>query len=171
MIDDIQLRQRLLYDLRWDPRLDATHVGVTAAHGAVTLSGHVDSYAELFAVRRVARSVDGVKAVADDIEVRLPTGHERDDSDIAESIAHVLSFNVSLPDSDVRAEVRDGVVTLHGSVDWQAQRRHVENQMAHVAGVRMIHNQIRLSSRPRPVDVKTQIKDAPARNVEDAEAP
>lgn len=160
MIDDIELRRRVIDELDWEPMLDATHIAVTAADGAVTLEGHVDSYAELFIARRVVRRIDGVKAVADDLEVRLPSGHERDDGDIAESVAHVLSSSVSAAERDVRAEVRAGVVTLSGTVDWDRQRRHVEEQVAHVAGVRVIHNEVTLRERSRPDDIRSQIRDA-----------
>jgi len=166
MIDDINLRQRVLDEFRWDPKFDATHVGATVADGAVTLSGHVDSYAALFAARKAARRVGGVKAIADELEVRLGAGYERDDSDIAESIARVLTSNVTLGEQDVQADVRNGIVTLMGTVEWQAHRRHVEKQVAHVSGVRTIVNQIKLRPQARIDDIAAGIKRALERNAE-----
>lgn len=160
MIDDISLRRRVLEEFQWDPSFDATHVGVSAADGTVTLSGHVSSYAALFAARKAARRVAGVKAVADEMHVRLAATHEREDSDIAESISHVLRHNVTLGEQDIQAEVRGGNVTLSGTVDWQVQRRHVERQVAHVAGVRTIDNQIKLRAPATPVDIAGGIERA-----------
>lgn len=166
MIDDIDLRRHVLDELRWDPAFDATHVGVTAADGAVVLSGHVDSYAALFAARKAARRVAGVKAVADELDVRLAPTFERDDADVAESIAHVLRCNVTLAEQDVQAEVRDGVVTLSGTVDLQSQRRHVERQVAHVAGVRELRNEIALRPQSPADDIGAAIEAALARHAE-----
>ena len=166
MIDDIQLRRHVLDELAWDPKIDATHVGVTAKDGAVQLTGHVESYPQLFDAGRAARRVKGVLAVANDLRVELPEQHRRDDSDIAESVAHVLRCNVSLPDSDIKAEVRNGIVTLGGTVDWQHQRRHVEKQVAHVGGVRAVSNQIQLTPRADAGDVREHIESALARYAE-----
>lgn len=160
MIDDIELRRRVINALDWEPLPDATHIAVTASDGAVTLGGHVDSYADLFTAGRIVRRIDGIRAIANDIEVRLPMGHERDDGDIAESIANVLRSNVSEPERHARAEVRAGVVTLIGTVDWEAQRRHVEKQVAHVSGVREIHNEILLREQAQPTDIKGKIQSA-----------
>lgn len=166
MIDDVKLRQSVLDELCWDVTVDATYVGVTAVEGVVTLTGHVQSYPEIFAIRKCVRRVSGVKAVADEITVRLVSDNQRDDSDIAESIVHVLKHNVSLPNSNLQAEIRHGLVTLLGKVDWQYQRQHVEKQIAHISGVQGISNQIELIPRVAPSDVKEQIEKALERNAE-----
>lgn len=166
MIEDIELRQAVLNELRWDSQVDATHVAVTATGGTVTITGHVSSYPNIFLVRRAVRRVNGVKAIADELTLRLPDNHVRDDSDIAHSIVHVLESNVSGPEADVQAEVSDGFVTLRGAVDWQHQRSHIEQQVAHVGGVRSISNQITLNKRATPENVKEQIEDALVRNAE-----
>jgi osmotically-inducible protein OsmY len=166
MIDDVELRKSVLDELCWDVTVDATHVGVSASDGVVTLTGHVHSYPEIFAVRKCVRRVSGVKAVADELTVRLNSDSQRDDSDIAESIVHVLTHNVSLPSSNIQAEVRQGLVTLLGKVDWQYQRQHVETQIAHVSGVQGVSNQIELLPRVTPEDVKEQIEKALERNAE-----
>jgi len=166
MIEDIELRQAVLNELRWDSQVDATHVAVTAAEGTVTLTGHVSSYPDIFLVRKAVRRVNGVKAIADELTLRLPDSHVQDDSDIAHSIVHVLNNNVSGPESDIQAEVSDGFVTLIGTVDWQHQRVHVEEQVSHIRGVRCISNQITLNKRVTPENVKAQIEEALARNAE-----
>ena len=166
MIDDIELRQAVLNELQWDSQVDATHVAVTASEGAVTLTGHVSTYPDIFLVRNAVRRVSGVKAIADELSLQLPGSHMRDDSDIAHSIVHVLENNVTGPESNIQAEVSDGFVTLKGTVDWQHQRNHVEKQVTHIRGVRCISNQITLNERATPENVKEQIVDALARNAE-----
>ena len=166
MIEDIELRQSVLNELRWDSQVDATHVAVTATEGCVTITGHVSSYPDIFRVRNAIRRVNGVKVIADELTLRLPDNHVRDDSDIAHSIVHVLESNVSGAESDIQAEVSDGFVTLKGAVDWQHQRSHVEQQVAHVRGVRCISNQIVLNKRATPENVKEQIEEALSRNAE-----
>jgi osmotically-inducible protein OsmY len=166
MTNDIVLRQAILNELRWDSRTDATHVNVTVDDGTVTLTGHVSSFPSIFLVREAVRRVNGVKVIADDLTLHLPSSHARDDTDIAHSIVHVLDCNVSGPEATVQAEVSHGHVILTGTVDWQHQREHVENQVAHVRGVRGISNQINLTLRPTPDNVKSQIEEALTRNAE-----
>lgn len=166
MINEIELRQAVLNELQWDSQIDATHVAVTATEGAVTLTGHVSSYPEIFLVRKAVRRVSGVKAIADELTLRLPGEQIRDDSDIAHSIVHVLTNNVSGSETSIQADVSDGFVTLKGDVDWQHERNHAEQQVAHVRGVRCISNQINLKKRATPEDVKAQIEEALSRNAD-----
>lgn len=160
MLTDSQLNQRVLDELRWDHRFDASKIGVTTTDGAVTLTGHVDSYPQKFAATDAARSVRGVKAVADEIEVELANEHRTDDGEIAEHVAHVLSWNVSLPEESVKAKVRNGFVTLTGEVDWNHQRLHVQEQVQHVRGVRGIANLIAIRAHISSGDVKQEIEAA-----------
>jgi len=138
-------------------------VGVT--DGAVTLTGHVASYAEKLAAARAAERVYGVKAVANDIEVRLLD--RRDDSHIAEAIAHILEWNVNIPAGQVHARVQDGWVTLEGSVEYSHQRHEVERMVRHVRGVKGITDSIVVRRPPvLPEQVRTEITDAFRRNAE-----
>ncbi|MCP4317263.1 MAG: BON domain-containing protein [Hyphomicrobiales bacterium] len=166
MIPDNTLKQRVLDELRWDTKVNQAHIGVTASDGSITLSGHATSFPEKYAAGEATKRVRGVKAVADEIKVHLPTEHRLDDSDIAKRIAHVLEWNVSIPDNNVRAKVRDGFVTLTGEVDWHHQRSHILRQIEHVGGIREISNQITLRARPTSDNVKKEIEDALYRNSE-----
>ena len=166
MINDSQLKQLVLDELQWDPKVDHPHIGVTANDGAVTLTGHVSSYASKFATTDAVKRVRGVKAIADEIEVNLPTEYRRDDAEIAKHIAHVLEWNVSIPGNDVKAKVRNGFVTLSGGVDHQHQREHIEKQVAHVGAVTGIANRIALKSKVRTANVKKKIEDALERNAD-----
>lgn len=166
MIENNVIRQNILDELSWDSRLDATHIVVSFANGVATLTGHVRSFPEIFYALEAVRRVGGVHATADELIVRLPSAYERDDTSIAESIVHVLSSNLPVEERNIQADVSDGLVTLTGTVDWQSQRIHAENQVAHVAGVKGILNQIDLHERPVPDDVKHQIEQALVRNAE-----
>lgn len=163
---DMQLKQSVLDELHWDAQVDAAHIGVTSSDGSVTLNGRVTSYPEKTAAINAAKRVRGVKAVADEIEVHLASDSREDDSDIAERIAHVLEWNVSVPEKNVQAKVRGGIVTLTGEVEWQHERKHVEAQVRHVSGVVGLLNQIHVKPKVSPSNVKAEIEDALFRNAE-----
>jgi osmotically-inducible protein OsmY len=134
MKSDSQIREDVIRELRWDPQiLDPEAIGVAVKDGAVTLTGHSSTYGEKLAAARAAERVYGVKAVANDIKVKL-SGDPRDDSDIARAIAHVLENNIQVPEGKVRARVQAGWVTLDGEVEWDYQRREVERMVATSGG-------------------------------------
>lgn len=166
MTDNKQLQQQVLNELQWDTHFDASHVAVSAEDGAVTLTGHVSSYPEIFAVREAVRRVSGVKAIADELHLQLPSESIREDSDIARSIVHVLKNSVRVNESNVKAEVKQGLVTLTGEVDWQSERKQIAEQISHIRGVRDIENRITLKKQLTSGDVKEQIEQALARNAE-----
>src|SRR3984885_14069837 len=120
---DAEIRDDVIDELRWDPQIsDPDAIGVAVRDGAVTLTGHVPRYAEKLAAARAVERVYGVKAVANDLTVKL-AGAPRDDSDIATAIAHVLDNNVQIPAGRVQARVEDGWVILDGQVEHEYQRR------------------------------------------------
>jgi osmotically-inducible protein OsmY len=156
---DKQLRDEVMRELEWDPEVDATHVGVSVKDGAVTLAGHVSSYSERLAAVRAAERVYGVKAVADELEVKLPGTSSRDDTEVAEAIAQVLRWNTLVPDT-VKAEVRQGMVTLRGDVDWTYQRMAAERAVRDVKGVKGVTNLITVKPRAKPEDIEQRIAEA-----------
>ena len=155
--EDIQ--QDVLDELAWDSSLDAAGIGVAITDGAVTLSGHVRSYAEKRAAEKAAKRIRGVQAVANDLEVRLPSSMQRDDTDIAAAVAAAMKWNVSVPQT-VTATVQRGWVTLEGEVDWNFQLHAAERAIRDIQGVRGITNSIRLRARAQPEQVKAQIQKA-----------
>jgi osmotically-inducible protein OsmY len=156
----------VIEELRWDPQIsDADAIGVGVKDGAVILSGHVPSYAEKLAAARAAERVNGVKAVANDLKVELP-GAPRDDVDIAEAIAHVLEWNVQVPEDRVHATVEHGWVTLEGDVDHDHQRREVERMARHVRGVTGLLNNITVRPPANPAQVQTLIEEMFKRQAE-----
>jgi osmotically-inducible protein OsmY len=166
MKTDAQIKDDVLEELRWDPQLTgADAIGVAVKDGAVTLSGHVPSYAEKMAAARAAERVYGVKAVANDLKVNLP-GAPRDDSDIAQAIAHVLEWNVQVPEGRVHATVEHGWVTLDGEVEHDYQRREVERMVRHVRGVTGLLNNITVRPPANPAQVETLIEEMFKRQAE-----
>lgn len=166
MKTDAQIKDDVVEELRWDPQIsDADAIGVAVRDGAVILSGHVPSYAEKMAAARAAERVSGVKAVANDLKVELP-GAPRDDVDIAEAIAHVLEWNVQVPEDRVHATVEHGWVTLEGEVDHDYQRREVERMVRHVRGVTGVLNNITVRPPANPGQVQTLIEEMLKRQAE-----
>ncbi|HZC61156.1 MAG TPA: BON domain-containing protein [Streptosporangiaceae bacterium] len=166
MKTDAQLKDDVIEELRWYPQIsDADAIGVGVKDGAVILSGHVPSYAEKLAAARAAERVNGVKAVANDLKVDLP-GAPRDDVDIAEAIAHVLEWNVQVPEDRVHATVEHGWVTLEGNVDHDHQRREVERMVRHVRGVTGLLNNITVRPPANPAQVQTLIEEMFKRQAE-----
>jgi osmotically-inducible protein OsmY len=147
MSQDGQLQQDVLAEFKWEPSVTAGHIGVTAKHGVVTLSGHVDSYAQKHAAETAARRVKGVKGVAEEIEVRLPFDAKRSDDDIAAAAIDRLAWNVSVPKDSVIVKVENGWVTLTGQVDWWYQKDAVERDIRPLAGVVGVSNQTTIKSR------------------------
>ena len=166
MKSDEEIRQDVIRELRWDPQVsEPEEIGVAVKDGAVTLTGHAPAYGEKLAAARAAGRVYGVKAVADDIKVRL-RGDPRDDQDIAEAIAHVLDNNTQVPEGRVRARVQGGWVTLEGEVDFEYQRREVDRMVRNVRGVIGITNTIRVAPPDSNAEVLEEIEEAFRREAE-----
>jgi osmotically-inducible protein OsmY len=166
MKTDAQLKDDVTEELRWDPQIsDADAIGVGVKDGAVILSGHVPSYAEKLAADQAAERVNGVKAIANDLKVELP-GAPRDDVDIAKAIAHVLEWNVHVPEDRVHATVDHGWVTLEGEVDHDHQRREVERMARHIRGVTGLLNNITVRPPANPAQVQTLIEEMFKRQAE-----
>jgi osmotically-inducible protein OsmY len=157
MSDDRILQQRVMDELAFDPMVDAAHVGVSAHDGVVTLSGHVKTYAAKSAAERAARRVRGVKAVAQEIDVRLPSDKKTADDEIAERAVKLLEWDVVIPPDSLRVKVEHGTVTLSGEVDWAYQRDEAERDVHRLGGVQLIINQIRVRPQTRSVDIKAKI--------------
>lgn len=155
-ITDSELQREVEQELKWDPTLDAASVGVSAHERTVTLSGTVDHYASRFAAVRAAKRVRGVRAIADDIVVELAGTAGRTDHDIAEYAEHALQWNTEVPDT-VRATVRDGLLTLDGTVTWDVQRRAAETAVRYVAGVLNINNNIEIAHATSAHDIHERI--------------
>jgi osmotically-inducible protein OsmY len=157
---DKTMRDTVVRELDWDPMLDADRIGVSAKDGAIVLSGHVPAYPDKWAAVRAAERVYGVRAVADEIEVKLSGSSVRDDADIAEEITRVMSWSAAVP-SAVKAEARKGHVTLRGEVEWGYQRNEAKRAIRYLGGVRDVTNLITIKPHaPKPADVEDRVGEA-----------
>ena len=160
MKEDSQLRRDVEAELEWDPRIDAREIGVAAKHGVVTLTGHVASYASRWAAESAVGKVAGVKAIANEIEVRLGQEGERSDTELAGAALDALRGNVSVPMHDLKVVVRDGWLTLEGTVDAGYQREIAENCVSYLRGVRGVSNLLAVKQFTTVPDVQTKIEAA-----------
>jgi len=161
---DKSLRDLVLRQIEWEPEVSATDIGVTTQEGVVTLTGFVHHYSEKLAAERAAKSVYGVKAVANDIEVSLSS--TRNDPEIARDIVHRMNADVAVPKDQVKVTVRNAFVTLEGTVDWNFQRFAAAECANRVSGVRGVTNLILVKPRVSATNVKTKIEEALKRNAE-----
>jgi osmotically-inducible protein OsmY len=160
MKTDSDIKNDVLSELLWDPLISETKVGVTVNEGVVTLTGHLDTYAEKVAAKRAAERVSGVKAIAVEIDV-IPVGaHQRSDTEIALAVGHALSWNTMVPQGRVKVAVEKGWVTLTGDLDWNFQRRAVERMVRPLKGVVGITDNIQLKTLPVPLKLRERIQDA-----------
>ena len=160
-VSDKVLRGAVVKELERDPDVVAKHISVTAIDGAITLGGHVMTIHEKHVAVRAAERVEAVRAVADEIEVREPSLHERADDEIAEEIAHLRSWGTQIADS-VAAQVRDGRVILHGEVESASQRDTAESAVRQLTGVRVVDNLIKVKPQTEPTaaDVERRVQEA-----------
>ena len=166
MISDLELRQDVLDELEFEPSVNAAHIGVAANRGVVTLTGFVTNYAEKAAAERAARRVKGVKAIAEEIEVRLPSDTKRADDEIAARAVDILQWQVGFPADRIAVKVEKGIVTLTGEVDWQYQRTEAEHVVHKLTGVIGVANQIRVAAPVRASEVKEKIQKALERSAD-----
>ena len=164
MKTDTQLQQDVMNELKWEPSVKAAEIGVSVKDGVVTLSGYVDSFYKKWAAERAAARVFGVKAVAEEIQVRVPGSLKRTDEDIARAAANALEWNVLVPHDHVKVMVSNGLVTLSGEVDWWYQKSAAEDAVRNLMGVVLINNKITIKPAVKPLDVKDKIEKAFQRN-------
>ena len=163
---DDQIQQDVLDELSFDARVQPNEVGVIVKDGVVTLAGWVDSYLKKWAAEEAAHRVPGVIAVANDIEVRLPTSSERNDADIAAAAVRALEWDAFVPIEKIEVTVSKGWVTLQGQVEWQYQKEDAERVVRRLSGVRGVTNLIVVKPRATPTELKQKIEQALLRSVE-----
>jgi osmotically-inducible protein OsmY len=161
---DQEIQKDVMAELRWDAQIQPNEIGVAVKDGVVTLTGWVDSYLKKWSAEDAARRVAGVKAVANDLEVKLAT--ERTDPDIAAAAVHALEWDTSVPTGKVQVIVSKGWVTLRGEVEWQYQRQSAESVVRRLAGVRGVTNLITVKPSTTPSELKKKIEDALIRNAQ-----
>ncbi|KQZ56874.1 MULTISPECIES: BON domain-containing protein [unclassified Lysobacter] len=165
-MNDKELRQFVLDELEYEPSIDSANIGVTAEHGVITLSGHVADYAQKVAAERAAWRVKGVKAIAQEIEVRLSFDKKQNDDEIAQRILNILAWNTVVPKDAFKVKVSEGWVTLTGQVHWHYQREAAAAEVRKLTGVKGVINDVKLAPAAQIGDVKRRIQDALKRYAE-----
>jgi osmotically-inducible protein OsmY len=165
-VTDKDLQQAVHDELEWDPSVDAAHIGITANNGVVTLTGHVGSYAQKWAVERAAGRVFGVKAVAEELDVRCPSDTKNADDEIAKRAVQILSWDIRVPADKVKVKVEKGRVTLSGELHWYYQRNAAESDIRKLHGVTAVVNNITIKPTVQASDVREKITSALRRNAQ-----
>jgi osmotically-inducible protein OsmY len=158
--NDNDILKDVIAELQYDPGLRNDDIAVSVREGVVTLAGFVDSYAEKWKAERAAARVKGVRAVANDLEVKLPANSQRPDPELARAVADALKWNVLVPHERIKVTVDHGWVTLEGDADWFYQKEEAEKTVRNLTGVKGITNLITVYEQPVPSDVKQRIRDA-----------
>ena len=164
---DAEIQAAVLEEFKWDARLQPNEIGVIAKDGVVTLTGYVDSYVKKWAAEERAHRVRGVKAVANDIEVRLPGSSERTDTDIAAAATRALEWDAFVPPGGVKVTVSRGWVTLEGQVEWQYQKDAAERAVRRLIGVKGVSNLLKVTPKIAASDLKQKIEQALKRITEE----
>jgi osmotically-inducible protein OsmY len=161
---DTGIKSDVLTELKYEPKVKATDIGVLVKDGAVTLTGFTTTYGEKRDAVRAAKRVSGVRAVADDIKVKLAGSHDRTDGEIAASAADHLEWSTSVPDDKVDITVQDGWITLTGQLEWYYQKNAAENSVLFLTGVKGVTNLITITSKAVASEIEASIEKAFERN-------
>ena len=166
MKSDEDVKRDVEDELRWDPDIDASDIGVAVKNGVVTLSGFVRSYTQKYQAERDAKRVEGVLGVANDLEVRLPAIHQKPDPELAREVVEEIKSELPYSYSLIKVLVSNGWVTLEGDVEWNYQRRRAAKAIRRVKGVKGVSNYINVRPSVAPSDVRAKIEQAFKRNAE-----
>jgi osmotically-inducible protein OsmY len=166
MRTDAQIKLDVQDELDWEPSIDETKIGVAVDSGVVTLSGEVSSYAKKMAAEKAAKGVQGVKAVAEDIEVKYPSSLKKSDTEIAKAALNALKWHSSVPNDTVMVKVENGWVYLSGEAKWAYQKDSAKNAIKDLTGVRGVNNSIAIKQDAKPFEVKERIEKAFERSAE-----
>ena len=160
MSKDNDLQSDVIAELSWEPSISSAHIGVTAKDGVVTLTGHVDNYLQKNAAESAAGRVKGVKAVAEELEIRYTYDPMRTDEDIASAALNRLSWSVSVPQGAVKIKVEAGWITLTGEVEWHYQKMAAADDVRSLLGVKGVSNDITIKPTVNTVDISDSIRKA-----------
>jgi osmotically-inducible protein OsmY len=163
---DSNIQRDISQELQWEPSLRDDDIAVAVRDGVVTLGGFVDSWSEKGRAERVAARVKGVKAIANELEVKIPGPFVRTDAEIAHAAMRAFEWDIAVPHDRIRPTVEKGWITLEGEVEWHSEKEAAERAIRYLTGVRGVFNRITLAVHTTPRDVKKRIKDALHRAVE-----
>lgn len=166
MRTDAEIKQDILEELRYQPNIDETQIGVIVEDGVVTLSGVVNEYYKKAIANKAAKSIAGVKAVAEDIEVKYGDEYKKTDKEIAKAAVNALEWNASVPKDKVMVFVEDGYIYLTGNVGWDYQRNAAKRTVQYLMGVKGVINNIEVMPKVKPDNIEEQIVKAFERSAE-----
>jgi len=164
MRTDAQLKKDVMNTLKWEPNINDDAIGVAVKDGIVTLSGFVNNYSEKIAAERAAQGVFGVKAIVQEIKVKLQDSDQRSDEDIAKAALNALDWNTSVPSDFIKVKVQDGWISLSGEVEWHFQKNAAEEAVCCLMGVKGVSNMITVKPLLKAEDIKAKIESAFQRN-------
>jgi len=160
MRTDMELQKDVVEELKWEPRLTEDEIGVAVKDGVVTLTGFVPDYAQRRTAAKAAERVNGVRAVAQELVVKVPDMFRHSDTELAHRVVNALAWDVEVPNEKIKAKVENGWVTLEGTVDWQYQRNAAERAVRYLGGIKGVSNTITIAPTASPYDVAQHIKAA-----------
>lgn len=160
MKTDTEIQKDVMEELKWEPLMRATEIGVAVKNGIVTLSGFVDTYSKKLNAEKAAKRVAGVKAVAIDIEVKLGNVGKKSDTEIAEAVISALKWHSAVQQEKIKIKVEDGWVTIEGETDWEFQKNAAVNAIENLLGVRGITNKIKIIPHVTAKEIKNKISSA-----------
>lgn len=166
MRPDSDIKRDVELELKWEPDIESSDIGVSVKDGVATLTGFVRSYSQKLTAERAAKRVHGVLGVANSLEVRLPSGSERPDPDIARAAVAAIKAELPFSHEKIKTVVKNGWITLEGEVEWDYQRRRAETAVRRLTGVKGISNLITLKPRVSPSEIKAKIEEAFRRHAE-----
>jgi osmotically-inducible protein OsmY len=160
MKSDLEIQQDVISQLKWEPFVKASEIGVSVKNGIVTLSGLVDSYSKKIAAETAVRKVSGVKAIAEDIQIGVSPTFKKTDTEIAESVLNALKWHSAVPEDKIRVKVEEGIVTLDGEVEWDYQRTSAKNAVSNLMGVRNVISNLTVKPKALVSEIEKKISAA-----------
>lgn len=164
MKSDSQIQKDVMEELKWQPQLNSSEIGVAVKNGVITLSGQVDTFSKKLAAEKAAKKISGVKAIAEDIQIGVSPVYNKTDAEIAATVLNALKWHTGVQDEKIKIKVENGFVTLDGEVEWEYQRHNAKVAIQNLAGVRGVYNLISLKPSIIPADVEEKILAAFKRN-------
>jgi osmotically-inducible protein OsmY len=160
MKSSAEIQKNVMDELKWEPFLNASEIGVAVKNGVVTLSGQVDSYSKKLLAEKAAKRVAGVKAVAEDIQVGISPGYRKTDAEIAEAALNALKWHPAVEEEKIKVKIENGIVTLEGQVEWNYQRNSAKSVIANLTGVKSVINLITVKPKITAFDIQQKINSA-----------
>jgi osmotically-inducible protein OsmY len=166
MKTDAQIKKDVLDELAWQPNIDETEIGVIVEDGVVTLTGFVDAYPKKVAAEKAVKNVAGVKAVAEDIQVKYGDDYKKTDKEIAKAAVNALEWNATVPKEKVMVKVDNGYIYLTGELSWEHQKDAAKRTVENLLGVKGVISNINIEKKAKSLEIKENIKNAYKRSAD-----